>query len=435
MAPPCHIDQREISRSGALWARYDSCDLLILHSKGKSTLIRHLRLTPVIAPGVDSQRRQFQHRFLTAKLYYFLLFGAIGSIGPFLNVFLQQQGLNGTQVGWLNSLPPLVALMVNPIWGSIADRWQIHRAVLAICALGTGLVSLLFLTANALWVFMVAILFLHFFRTPLLSLLDGTVMEQIKGSSETYGQQRMWGSVGFVLASLGLGYLLLTNDLSLVFLLHAALLILGCTFLSLCLPVQRTIQQVDVRAGMRVLLRGRGYVSFLAATMLLGFGMSSYINFMGLYMLAIGGNEAQIGSAWAVNAIVEIPIMYLGSRWLTSFGYSRAVLFGLLGYSLVWSLMGFVTSPLSLILLAGVCGICFAILWMAIVNFASESAPDGLGATAQALVGAAQGGLGWGIGAVTAGYLWDGVGHSSVFWAAGAAALLGALIFWLGNRH
>ena len=80
-------------------------------------------------------------------------------------------------------------------------------------------------------------------------------------------------------------------------------------------------------------------------------------------------------------------------------------------------------------------GLCFGFFWVAAVGFASNSAPAGLGATAQALMGAAMTGLGWGIGSVIAGYLWDLAGGEAVYFFAALAALLAALIFTFGNRY
>jgi PPP family 3-phenylpropionic acid transporter len=63
---------------------------------------------------------------LVAKGSYFVFFAAIGCLVPFFNIYLQQKGLTGVEIGWLNSIAPLVALAANPFWGGVADRWQIH---------------------------------------------------------------------------------------------------------------------------------------------------------------------------------------------------------------------------------------------------------------------------------------------------------------------
>ena len=84
-------------------------------------------------------------RLWAAKLYYFMFFAAIGGIAPFFNIYLSNQGLSGAQIGLLGSLPPIAALLANPFWGAVADRWRIQRGVMALCTLGAGLLTLPFL--------------------------------------------------------------------------------------------------------------------------------------------------------------------------------------------------------------------------------------------------------------------------------------------------
>ena len=85
---------------------------------------------------------------------------------PFFNIFLEQRGLSGTQIGWLGSIPPLIALAAGPFWSGIADRWQIHRMVLTLCVVTAGIVSVLFLQAGSLAALMLLVIALFFFRCP-----------------------------------------------------------------------------------------------------------------------------------------------------------------------------------------------------------------------------------------------------------------------------
>jgi MFS family permease len=371
---------------------------------------------------------------LVAKGYYFVFFAAIGCLVPFFNIYLEQKGLTGVEIGWLNSIAPLVALASNPFWGGVADRWQIHRQVLALCALVAGVVTLLFLPVNDFWLLLVLVTALAFFRTPIGSIVDSTVMDLVKQTESSYGQQRLWGTLGFVLATFSLGQLLAPTNLSLIFWLHGGLLGLGCAALSLLLPVQGADQKTNLLAGLRVLTGQPGYLSFLIAMTLMGMGIATYVGFLGLHLLALGGSGQQVGLAWAVNALPELLTMYYGRRWFAHYSYKRLFLLGLLGFALVWSLVGLAQTPLLILAVVPGSGLCFGFFWVAAVGYASETAPPGLSATAQTLMGAAQSGLGWAFGSVVAGYLWDLTdGHVVLFFAA-ATVGLAALIFWAGNR-
>lgn len=391
--------------------------------------------SPVLAPNITASSSNIQRGLHVSKLYYFFFFGAIGSIVPFFNVYLEQIGMTGTQIGLIGSLAPLIALTSNPLWGSIADRWQIHRQLLAGLALASGLISLFFLGAQTFWMIMLVVIGLSFFRTPIPALVDSTVMSLVAQAGSSYGRQRMWGSLGFVLATYGLGQLVNLQDLRLIFWLHAGLLAVGCALLSLLLPIQGGLDRVNILTGLRTLAARPGYLSYLAGMVLLGVGAAGFANFLGLHILELGGTESQVGMAWALNAITEIPIMFMGARWFGRVRYSRQILIGFIGFILAWFALALAQTPAQVLMAIPLTGVCYGFFWVAAVGYAAESAPKGLEATAQSLAGAAQSGLGWGIGSLIAGALWDAAGGHVVLFTSAGVMVMAAVIFWAGNRR
>lgn len=372
---------------------------------------------------------------LIAKIYYFLFFGAIGCLVPFFNVYLQRVGLTGAQIGWLGSIAPLIALIANPFWGAVADRWQFHRQVLALCAFAAGGVTIFFLWTGDFWLLLILVTVLSFFRTPIGSIVDSTVIDLVKQVGSNYGRQRMWGTVAFVLANLGLGQLLTLQDLSLIFWLHAGFLGIGCTVLSFLLPIEGAKERVGLNEGLRLLLGQHTYLSFLFSVIFLGMGVAGFVGFLALQILALGGSEQQIGLGWAATTMLEVPVMYFAARWAERYGYRRLILTAFLGFTSTWTLVAVSPTAIWLILFSPGMGACFGFFWVAAVGYASEAAPPGLSATAQALMGAAMSGLGWSLGSVIAGYLWDNTNGHIVFFFSAAMAVLGLLVFWLGSRE
>lgn len=112
-----------------------------------------------------------------ARLYYLFYYIANGSMSAFFKVYLEQQGLNGSQIGWLASIPFLLALVVNPFWGTLADRWQIQRFILAGNAVMAGVVSLFFPAVGQFRSLLLLVIVFYAFQIPLLALLDSVVIE------------------------------------------------------------------------------------------------------------------------------------------------------------------------------------------------------------------------------------------------------------------
>lgn len=400
--------------------------------KEEPSIFRRSPPAPVLTP--TRAAASIKEGLFIAKVYYLLFFGAVGCLVPFLNIYLESKGLSGVQIGWLGSIAPMTALIANPFWGAIADRWQIHRPVLAFCAFMAGLVAFLFLGVSSFWPLMVLVTALSFFRTPIGSIVDSAVMDMTKRTGSSYGQQRMWGTIGFVLATFVVGQLLTSMNLNLIFWLQGSLLAIVCAGLSFLLPIKTAPHTVGLLQGLRTLTHQRSYMSFLTAMTLLGMGISAYIGFLGLHILALGGTEAQVGLAWTANSLPEVVLMYFGSRWLAGYSHKRLIIAGLLGFTLVWTLVALAPTPALIIIVLPGMGLCFGFFWVAVVSYVSESAPPGLSATAQALSGAAQSGLGWSLGSIVAGYLWDRTNGHVVFFFAASVFFLAMLIFWVGNR-
>lgn len=368
-------------------------------------------------------------------MYYLLFFGAVGSLIPFFNIYLQQKGLSGAQIGWLGSIPPLVTLIANPFWGGVADRWQIYRQVLFLCALSAGGVSLLFLQANSFWLFMVLVIILFFFRNPMAAIVDGTVMSVVTRLNASYGRQRLWGTTGFLLASLVLAQFLTPQTMNLTFWLHATLLGLGCAVLSIFIPVEPSPQNTRLGQGLKILLGQPHYLSFFIALILMGIGLSCYVGFLGLHVLAVGGTERHVGLVWAANSLLEIPMMYFGASWFARFSFRRLIPGAMLGYVVIWGLIGLANSVWLIIVVVLGIGLCYGVYWVAVVGFVAKTAPVGLRATSQAMVGIAMNGFGWSIGSVVAGYVWDQFGGGAVFGFASLCALAAIAIFLKGCRQ
>jgi PPP family 3-phenylpropionic acid transporter len=259
-------------------------------------------------------------------------------------------------------------------------------------------------------------------------------MAMVNRTGGSYGRQRLWGSLGFVVASYGLGLVVTVDSLDLIFWLQG-LLLGGVLFvLAFMLPIERFGGRVNILAGLRTLGRQPSYIGFLLAMVLGGMGAAGYINFLGLHVLDLGGSGAQIGLAYAAGAVTEIPIMFMGARWFARYAHATLVTAGLGAFFLSWLIVGFAPTPAAVIGGVMLVGLGFGTFWVAAVGFASERAPAGMGATAQATLGAAQSGLGWGLGAILAGYVWDWAGGSAVLWTSAGLALAALVIFRAGLR-
>ena len=90
---------------------------------------------------------------LRFMLLYFALFAAFGSTSPFLPAFLVGRGFGPEEVGLTLGAATALRLICGPAAGRLADRLQVFRAELAVCAVLAASAALLYLqsTDSGLW--------------------------------------------------------------------------------------------------------------------------------------------------------------------------------------------------------------------------------------------------------------------------------------------
>ena len=126
--------------------------------------------------------------------------------------------------------------------------------------------------------------------------------------------------------------------------------------------------------------------------------------------------------------------MFVGARLMARFSLAQMMIVGMIGLGIAYILGGLAATPSLIMVVMVMIGFSGGAFWMAVVAYANETAPPGLRATGQSLVGAAQGGLGWALGAITGGLLWDNWGGTVVLVVAGLSMFIGAAIFGIGQR-
>ncbi len=390
---------------------------------------------PIIAQDNPFPPAQLRRALWMARLYYFGFFAALGAFFSFFNVYLQERGMSGTQIGLISALPPFIALISNPFWSGVADRWQAHQRVLALLAVTAGVASLAFVWVSGFWALLAASCVVTFFRAPISAIVDATVMGIIERNPQVgYGPQRVFGSIGWIIFAFGAGLLVTRYSLNAIFIFHFVLLAGMCGLLSLQLPVEpRSGDPVHYMDGLRAMVRLPSYRALLIFMACFGAAMAAESNFVGLNILRLGGAASAIGIVNAVPALVEVPVLFLSQSWFRRVNYRATIWFCGAGFAVAWFVAAFATAPWHIMVVMAFLGLFFGLLWSAIVGFANDRAPDGLRASAQAVAQAAHGGLGAAFGSLVSGLLWDWGSAPAVYLFAAIIIALGSVVFMRGT--
>jgi len=368
------------------------------------------------------------------RLFYFCYSAAMAAISPFLALYYRQSGLTEGQIGLLAGIPPLLGLIAAPLWGALADATQQHKRLLALAVVGTaGAVALLSQIAS-LGLLVPVVALYAFCNTPIMPLVDNSVLLLLGDRKADYGKHRLWGAVGWGVAAPVLGALIERFGLSWAF--SAALLLLGsCLYAVQRLAVQPVSMGQPFWQGMRFFVTRWPWIVFLITLFLNGVAAGVGHNFLFLYLDQLHASKTLMGLSLLVEAVSEVPVFFFGNRLLQRWG-ARGLLLVALGANALrmfsYALMPAAWLVLPIHLLHG---LTFSAMWIAGVSYANRAAPPGMGATAQGLLSGVSLGLAGATGALVGGVLYEWSGPALMFAWSGVVVLVGFLFFALAGRQ
>src|SRR5690348_3397360 len=116
--------------------------------------------------------------------------------------------MSAVEIGVLMSVPQLTRIVAPHLWGWLADS-SANRLRVAQLAGVAGTLAWLGVLINAQFVWLFAVLLaVMFFWSAALPLVEATTLTHLGDETARYGRIRVWGSIGFIVAVVGVGYAL-----------------------------------------------------------------------------------------------------------------------------------------------------------------------------------------------------------------------------------
>lgn len=369
--------------------------------------------------------------------FYFFYFAFIGAFAPYWSLYLHSLSFSAFQIGVLMSLLQVMRIFAPSAWGWLADHTGRRLLMVQLGAM-LGLISYcgVFLGESFAWMFTVMAL-MSFFWSASLPLIEATTLSHLGESTAKYGRIRSWGSLGFIFAVIGVGYLLDAMDIT--SLLWAVLgFKLGIVIFSYQIPEAETdvtLHSSDSLSARQIFKRPE-VLAFFAACFLMAFAHGPYYTFYSIYLVEHGYSKGMVGWLWAIGVICEIGVFFLMPRLMQRFSLKQILAFSfccavarflMIGWGVEW----LVVLLLAQILHAATFGAYHATA-VAVVHHFFRGRHQAKG---QALYTSLTFGAGGTFGGVFSGYAWEWLGPGITFSVSAAVALLGlGLVVWKVER-
>lgn len=360
--------------------------------------------------------------------FYFFYFAFVGAFTPYWGLYLKSLEFSAFQIGVLMSLLQVARIFAPNLWGWLADHTG-KRAVVVQLAAALSLLFYLgvFAGDSFAWLFVVMALMSTFWSASL-PLVEAITLGHLGEGSEGYGRIRLWGSVGFIIAVIVLGYVL---DYTPVRALLWVVLGLkaGVLLFSRNIPEPQAVPHHTDHLPVWDILRRPEVAAFLAACFMMAAAHGAYYTFYSIYLVDHGYSKGTVGWLWALGVICEILVFLYMPRLAARYGLRRIFVASFLLAGLRFLMIGWgVQSLLVLLLAQSLHAASFGSFHAAAVAVVHQYFRGRHQAKGQGLYISVSFGLGGTLGGLLSGITWDPLGAGWTFTLSAACALLGYAI-------
>lgn len=367
-------------------------------------------------------KRNFAARLAAFYAAFFVLSGIQL---PYLPLWLEARGLDAREIGLLLAIPTLARMSAVPVVSRLSDRHGDLRRTLVALSFGAALTIFGLGFASGFAAILAGMILVAVAQTPTVSVADAYALQGL--APRAYGKVRVWGSIAFVAANVGAGFLIeRIAPADIIWLIAAASIAIALTSTLLIAPEHPV--QASGAAPVRVsaLLRQPVFMAIVCAAALIHGSHALYYAFSAIQWKAAGFDGLSIGLLWGTGVLAEIVLFVFSGRLPPIFGPSMLILIGAIGATLRWTAMAFDPSGWVLYPLQALHGLSFGATYLGIVTYVARSAPPGLAATAQGIYGTI-GGVALAAFMMLSGWLYEPHG-AGAYAAMALPALLGGIV-------
>ncbi|XP_060874397.1 major facilitator superfamily domain-containing protein 6-like isoform X3 [Metopolophium dirhodum] len=401
------------------------------------------------------------------KIHFFFLSAGAAPIFPFLSTILKQRGYSSIIVGLIFTILSFIGLLVRPVIGAITDKYKCRRAafILSIAIMSVFISILMFIPGSdeqteindtdvikspLFWLFLSTITIFKISAVVAIVMEDTICVQLLDKDKTKYGNQRMWGAIGWGTMSIVSGVCVdwFSKGLEYKNYTPGFIISLICSFLDMyVVSTIKNVQTTEIKTGpsnvQKVLTKIR-VLSFLFWVVIYGMLLSFLWYFQFLYMEDISNiyhpeTKPYIKTIQGLSLTIqcfggEVPFFFLSNFILKRVGHMNVFSLMFFAFAVRFYLYSIITNPVCVLPVELLNGITYALAYSAVISYAAELAPVGAEGTLQGIVGMAMEGIGVPIGSFIGGYLFNRFGSISSFNIFSYIALAVCVIQTISNQ-
>jgi nucleoside transporter len=370
-------------------------------------------------------------------------------------------GFSGTQIGMILGLAGSIGAIASPfIAGQIADRYFSTERILAFLVTAGAIVKWVTASQTDYQSWLVLSIIYSVLYMPTLALSNSITFAHIDDQENNFPKIRVWGTIGWIVASWAFPMIWLQTDLQLQWmppfivgaevpnvtsrladaLKFSSIISISygvfCFLLPPTPPKRDAVEKLAFKKAFD-LFQYSSFTILVVASLAVSIIHQIYFLQTGPFLSHIGIPDSQIGPAMTIGQFAEILAMaYLGF-FLKRLGFKKVITIGIAAYFFRYAIFGTAMLPVWIIVVSQVFhGFCYAFFFATAYIYVDKLADQDVRHSAQTVFGIIILGGGPVIGGWLSGYLQnmytvDNVFSFSNFWYTMSAIGLVTMIFFL----
>ena len=363
--------------------------------------------------------------------FYFFYYAFVGMFSPYWSLYLKSINFGAIDIAILLSIQPVMRMIAPNVWGWLADHTGKRQTVILIAATLSAACYVGVFFTTSFWGLFAVLGTMGFFWSASMPLVEANTLSYLGSNTAHYGRIRSWGSVGFIVSVVGLGYAF--DYIAIAWLLWAGLVCeLGILVFARQIPKTEVLAHHTDHQPVRQIVFQPRVLALLSACFLMSAAHGAYYTFYSIYLVDYGYAKSAVGWLWAMGVICEIGVFFL-MPWLgRRFGYTRILLISFSAAVVRFLLIGWGVDFLVLLLIGqALHAASFGSYHAASVGLIHEFFRGRHQSKGQALFGSLTYGAGGVFGGVASGPIWQHYGATVLYTCSACMAFAGLLlILW-----
>ncbi|MDG4813361.1 MFS transporter [Hydrogenovibrio sp. 3SP14C1] len=373
----------------------------------------------------DQHYRTAYPKLSSFYFFYFMLFGALI---PYIGLYYQSLGFNAIQIGQLMAVFVGTKIVAPNVLGWLSDRTGETIRWLRWTAFLTLLFSFGLIYYHSFIGLLLTVFGFSFFFHAALPLFESYTFRSLSGVKERYGLVRLWGSVGFIVAVLWVGWQIDVFSIQTFpwLLCLLALIIWLATF---WVKEQGPMFKKESTSSFLNVVKQPWVASLLIVSVLIQFSHGTYYSFYSIFLSDYGYSKTTISWLWAVGVIAEIAVFFWMVPLFRIYSVKFLLMLSLALTLLRWVMIPLVPESLPLLLFAQTLHAASyglfhaAAIYLIDHHFRGDNQSKG-----QAIYASASHGVGGALGMLIAGYAWHDGGAYLAFGISAISIILAIII-------